>query len=80
MSDSPEALRWNNDSDKVGMEGGIRAFTSQQEVNEAIEAGYELVTIDKEPDPSCGKCYGRGWSGKDLKTGMCVPCQCVLGI
>lgn len=32
----------------------------------------------KEPDPSCKKCYGRGWISVNSVTGDPVPCTCIF--
>lgn len=31
----------------------------------------------RDPKPSCKHCYGRGWIGKDYKTQMPIPCNCI---
>lgn len=30
-----------------------------------------------DPNPSCKKCYGRGYLGVDFKTGIPVACSCI---
>ena len=38
-----------------------------------------VFVIDKEPKPNCKHCYGRGYTGKDIKTGRVTPCGCLSG-
>ena len=54
----------------LGGDGKVARFT---------EAEYERDKrrIKKYAKPSCKKCYGRGWIGKNVKTGQLVPCKCV---
>ncbi|MCL4538133.1 MAG: hypothetical protein M1378_00780 [Bacteroidetes bacterium] len=37
-----------------------------------------LENIGSEADPSCKKCYGRGWLGVDKTHGVIVVCDCIL--
>jgi hypothetical protein len=39
----------------------------------AKENKYEI----NDPDPSCKKCYGRGYIGKDSNSKMPFPCKCI---
>ena len=62
--------------------GEIKTFENEAQLNaeqaNRIAAGEPpLVELDQYPDPKCKKCYGRGHVGKDLKTGLMIPCKCV---
>ena len=46
------------------------------EVMKALAARYKLEISD--PSKGCGHCYGRGYTGKDLKTGAPIPCNCLF--
>lgn len=39
----------------------------------AKQTGTEI----RNPRSGCKHCYGRGWIGKDYKTGAPVPCRCI---
>jgi len=39
----------------------------------AEQNGYVI----KDPKTGCKKCYGRGYIGKDFKTQMPIPCNCI---
>jgi len=62
--------------------GEIKTFANEDALNaeqaSRIAAGKKpLVALDQYPNPKCKKCYGRGHVGKDLKTGLFIPCKCV---
>jgi len=29
-----------------------------------------------QPTPECPRCHGKGWDGRDVKTGLVQPCKC----
>lgn len=39
----------------------------------AIELGQEIL----DPNPSCNKCLGRGYIGRDSETKAPIPCSCI---
>ena len=39
-------------------------------------AGEREVIFDQPPDPKCKKCYGVGHTGRNILTGLFVPCVC----
>ena len=62
--------------------GEIKTFVNEAALNaeqaNRIAAGKKpLIPLDQFPNPKCKKCYGRGHVGKDLKTGLMIPCKCV---
>ena len=41
----------------------------------ADQMGFRLADA---PKKGCNKCYGRGFTAKDAKTGVPVPCKCIF--
>ena len=37
----------------------------------------ESDIVCKKPKANCNHCYGRGYSGRNLKTQQYVPCRCI---
>jgi hypothetical protein len=37
-----------------------------------------LIELEQLPDPDCKKCFGKGWTGRDVDTNDVIPCKCVL--
>ena len=63
--------------------GEIRKFKDTETLKKTQESrvrkGFKpLIELDKEPDPNCKECFGRGWIGKDVDTEEVIPCKCVL--
>lgn len=46
-------------------------------MTKAIEDGT-AVKLRCPPDPSCKKCHGRGFIGRNRQTGLVVPCTCCV--
>lgn len=46
------------------------------EVIKALAARYKLEISD--PDKGCRRCYGRGYTAKEIKSGAPIPCQCLF--
>ncbi len=40
-------------------------------------ASKRWVELGKRPNPGCRRCYGRGYTGRDLVTGNMIICRCV---
>lgn len=54
----------------------VTTFESVEAMTKAIKENPASVGFRRAPKPSCKKCYGRGWVGRNLKTGLYVPCRC----
>jgi hypothetical protein len=44
--------------------------------DDPLPSAANFVELRGEPDPNCRKCFGRGHVGKNLTTGLFVPCSC----
>lgn len=40
-------------------------------------ASRKWKELDKKPNPSCKRCYGRGYIGRDVITDRVIECRCV---
>lgn len=49
---------------------------SKEEFDEIIQHPDRWAMLWKLPKKSCGHCYGRGYTGRDMRTGHFVPCRC----
>lgn len=64
--------------------GEVRQFESDEELRAAQRVRARrgippLMPVKNWPaKASCRKCHGRGHVGKDVRTGLFVPCRCVL--
>ena len=56
--------------------GKIKVFESDDELQKAMHTG-NWVQLARLPNPNCKRCYGRGHVGRDVSTGLYVPCRCV---
>tara|TARA_R110001606_G_scaffold134259_3_gene270625 strand:- start:1861 stop:2280 length:420 start_codon:yes stop_codon:yes gene_type:complete len=46
---------------------------------EQIKKTMSKFGVDvRDPNPSCNSCYGRGYTGKKVKTGEPIPCSCIM--
>lgn len=48
------------------------------EYKQIVETAKAQGQKVNEPNPQCKKCYGRGWVGKDSKTGTPLVCNCII--
>lgn len=77
--------------DVIDLDGGVsRLSEATININQATGERVELNPLEKikfaaerfgialnDPDPSCKKCYGRGYTGIDTKTQIPVACKCI---
>lgn len=75
----------------IDVAGGISNLREATiDINQATGERVELNPLEKikfaaerfgialnDPDPSCKKCYGRGYTGIDTKTQIPVACKCI---
>ncbi len=36
-----------------------------------------LIELEHKPRPGCSRCHGRGYTARNLETGLYIPCKCV---
>jgi hypothetical protein len=49
---------------------------SPMDAIKALATKYKWNICD--PEPGCNKCYGRGYTGKDISTGAPIACRCLF--
>jgi len=55
--------------DRKQVEEAVRRIAIEK-FNESIEKAGLMA------DPDCNKCYGRGYTGRDIHTNLMKPCRC----
>lgn len=83
VEDGVEGL-YNNDQYKIDTKLG-RANDGATSIADATPfdgikyfAGRLGIKIKDNPNKSCKKCYGRGYTGMDSVTKIPVPCRCIF--
>lgn len=67
------ALEAANTAEKVMTQAEVTAENAKRE-----ETGEgKIEQIARQPKKNCRHCHGRGHMGKNLTTGLYVPCYCV---
>lgn len=69
--------------DNVYVGDNIDGVLDQKDLNitpfDVIKKLAEKIGQDvKDPEPSCKRCYGRGYVGRDSETKAPIPCKCVF--